>query len=344
VSAVRERTIRFLGSRAIRRQGWTLGVWLLLAVAVGFYALLIPSFGTFEIASIAKGGLGLAFLAIAQAIVVVSGGIDLSVGLMMVLVNCLSATLMEGQPFPTTLLIAVVVVAAAVVVDGAMGFVINATRVPDIVVTLAMSFVYGGLALWILPLPGGGTSPTFRFLFTGSEVGVGSFFVPAMVMVAVPTILVWLAVRRTRLGLTIYAAGSNREAAFLAGVDVARSKVVAYALAGGLAALAGLATTAVTGGGDARFTIGGNATLNSVAAIVLGGVALTGGVGSIVGAVAAAYVLFLLSPVLTVMGVDPNTSQVVQGVLIVLVVMVAGRVQLRPPAATSVAPTVAGEA
>ena len=93
--------------------------------------------------------------------------------------------------------------------------------------------------------------------------------------------------------------------------------------------MAGLATTAITGAGDPRFAIGGIATLNSVAAIVLGGIALTGGVGSVIGAVAAGIILFFLNPILTAMGVDPNTAQVIQGLLIVVVMAIAGLLALR---------------
>ena len=91
-----------------------------------------------------------------------------------------------------------------------------------------------------------------------------------------------------------------------------------------MAALAGLATVAITGTGDPRFSVGAIATLNSVAAIVLGGVALTGGVGSVLGVVPAAIILVMLNPILTAMGINPNNAQVIQGVLIAGVMMVGG--------------------
>jgi ribose transport system permease protein len=91
-----------------------------------------------------------------------------------------------------------------------------------------------------------------------------------------------------------------------------------------MAALAGLATVAITGTGDPRFSIGANATLNSVAAIVLGGIALTGGVGSVLGVVATGVILIMLNPILTAMGINANTSQVIQGALIAGVMMIGG--------------------
>ena len=91
-----------------------------------------------------------------------------------------------------------------------------------------------------------------------------------------------------------------------------------------MAAMAGLATVAITGTGDPRFSVGANATLNSVAAVVLGGVALTGGSGSVLGVVATAVILIMLNPILTAMGILANNAQVIQGVLIAGVMMIGG--------------------
>ncbi|HKY48271.1 MAG TPA: ABC transporter permease, partial [Acidimicrobiia bacterium] len=158
---------RFDWARWRRRQGWSVGVWVLLAVLIIWYTQLIPRFGSFQVASIAKNSLPLSFLAVGQAVIVISGGIDLGLGAMLVLTNSVAAQLMDGQPLGVTLLIAVGIVLAAAVVNGGVGWVINKSRVPDIVVTLATSFIYSGLALLVLPGPGGGTSAGFRFLFTG---------------------------------------------------------------------------------------------------------------------------------------------------------------------------------
>ena len=312
-----------------RRQGWSIGVWILLIVLIAWYALLIPRFGSFQIASIAKNSLPLSFLAVGQAVIVLAGGIDLGMGAMLVLTNSAAATVMNEQPLAVTLLMAVGLILAAALLNGSVGWVINRSRVPDIVVTLATSFIYSGLALMVLPGPGGGTSPGFRYLFTGSQTGSGSTFWPAIVMLVVPVMAVALFMRRSRTGLSLYAIGSDVNAAYLSGVDTGRAKIIAYAVGGALAAMAGLATVAITGSGDPRFSIGANATLNSVAAVVLGGVALTGGVGSVIGAVAAAIIVFFLSPILSAVGIDPNSAQVVQGTLIALVMMLAGLLALR---------------
>ena len=314
--------------RWLRRHGWTVGVWLLLLVLIGYYSTLIPAFGSFQVASIVNNGAPLVFLAAAQAIIVIAGGIDLGVGGMLVLVNVTAARMMEGQSFGMTLLVAVVILIAAAIVNGGVGWIISKSKVPDIVITLGSLYFFQGLALAVLPNPGGGTSEQFRWIFTGSERGIGSNPWPAMVLITIIVLFLAWWLSKTRSGLSLYAVGSDRTAAYLSGIRAARVKIVSYAIGGALAAMAGLSTTAIAGRGNAN-TVGGNLTLKSVAAIVLGGVALTGGIGSVVAVVPAGLILFFLNPILSAMGVDPNRAQVVQGVLIVLVMMVTGIIEWR---------------
>lgn len=318
-----------LARRFLRRRGWPLGVWLLLLGMIGWYAMLIPQFGDFQLASIAKNSLPAVYLALGQSVVVISGGVDLGMGGLMVLSNSVAAVLMADQPVWVTMLVALAVIAGAALVNGAVGWVIAVSRIPDIVVTLATLFIFTGVALMVLPSPGGGTSPQLRYVFTGSQAGVGSNYWPPILMIAVPTLLLAWWLTRTRAGLAIYAMGSDDQAAFLSGVSLLRTKVTAYASGGAFAGLAGVALTAIANSGDPRFDNAVNGTLNSLAAVVLGGILLGGGVGSVIGAAAAGIVFFTLNPILTAMGVDPNTAQVVRGGVIVAVMVVAGLVQLR---------------
>ncbi|MGH3683098.1 MAG: ABC transporter permease, partial [Natronosporangium sp.] len=315
--------------RWVRRRGWTAGVWLLLLALIGWYATLIPVFGEFQITSIAKNSLPSVYLALAQGVVVISGGVDLGAGGLMVLSNSTAAALMEGQSPAMTVLIAVAVVAGAALLNGFVGWVIAVSRIPDIVVTLATLFIFTGVALMVLPSPGGGTSGQLRYAFTGSTSGIGTNFGPSLIAIAVPTLLFAAWLTRTRTGLSIYAIGSDDHAAYLSGVRVVRAKVTAYATGGGFAGLAGVALTAIANSGDPRFDNAVNGTLNSLAAVVLGGILLGGGVGSVIGAAGAGIIFFTLSPILTAMGIDPNTAQVVRGGVIVAVMVVAGLVQLR---------------
>lgn len=310
--------------RSLQRNGWALGAWLLLAGLLLWYTTLIPAFGPFQIASISKNSLPLIFLAIGQAVIVIARGIDLSLGALLLLGNVVAARFMDDQSLAVVIFVALGLILALALLNALTGYVISISGMPDIVVTLATSYIWSGVALWILPSPGGGTAPEMRWLFTGSPSGIGGSYILPLLMMALPALLIFFFTRYTRTGLSLYAIGSDGVAARLAGLDVRRAKVISYAVGGAMAALAGLATVAITGTGDPRFSVGANATLNSVAAIVLGGIALTGGSGSVLGVVAAAVILIMLNPILSAMGINSNTAQVIQGLLIAVVMMIGG--------------------
>jgi ribose transport system permease protein len=208
----------------------------------------------------------------------------------------------------------------AVTLAGALnGALIVITRVPDIVVTLAMSFVWAGVALLVLAKPTPGVPIEFQNLAQGSNL---SPWIPNALLLLVVVPLVWFPLKRSRLGLGIYAVGSDRNAAFRSGVNISLSRVLAYAVGGFFAAAGGLALTMTTGIGSPL--AGTYYTLSGVSAIVLGGVSLAGGRGGMLGPIAAAYILALIPADLIYLGIDPNYGQMVQGLLIVLVVMAGG--------------------
>jgi len=309
------------------RHGWTIGVYILLALLIVAYvwALAPVAFTSFDLKTIVLGGLPLAFAAMAQSVIIISGGIDLSLGVMVAVINVTAASLMENKSFGTALLIAVALMALGVLLGTINGTLIVLTGVPDIVVTLAMSFVWGGVALLIMRTPGGGAPTDYQSLGTGSFL---SEWIPAgAIIIALVLLIAWLPIRWRRAGFAIYAIGSNRDRAYLSGVNVNVTRVLAYAVGGFFAAMSGLALTATTGIGTPYS--GNFITLNSVAAAVLGGVSLAGGKGGLVGPVAAAFCLTLVPAIMVFQGIDPNYSQVIQGALIVVVVMIAGLLLLR---------------
>jgi ribose transport system permease protein len=311
--------------RLARRHAWTAAVIAFFALLLAWNASQTRNFGAFEIQTLLASTLPLAYLAMAQSVVVIGGGIDLSVGAMLVLVNCLSARFMEGTDLGGSLLVAAGCLVVATALGALIGLVITVSKVPDIIVTLAASFVLGGAALFVLHTPGGGTSTGFQALVLGS----GSAWWPALLCLLAPLLLVWVPLRRSRTGIAIFALGSDRNAAYLSGVDPLRTRVVAYAVDGLLCGLAGLATTAFTAGGSPQSTIAMTATLNSVAAIVLGGVALSGGVGGLVGPIFAVWCLYLIPNIMLGLGVDPSYGEVVKGVVVVLVVLAGGLLRAR---------------
>jgi len=313
---------RGTAGRLVRRHGWTVGVYVLLLLLVLYWRseTNLP-WGPFDVQSLAIDALPLAFAACGQAIVIISGGIDLSVGSMMSLVNVVAGKYMLHMSFEEALLFSFALVACAALAGALTGLAIVVTRVADIIVTLAMLFVWAGIALAVLEVPGGGVPPRFQSLVTLDTVFTK--WLPAAILLLLGAYAVlWLTVRRTRPGLALYAVGSNRPGAYLAGVNVPATRVLAYAFSSAFAALGGLALTAASGLGDPNS--GTIYTLNSVAAVVLGGVSLLGGVGGLIGPIAAAFILTLVKSLMIIKGVDQNYAQVIQGTLIVLVVMLGG--------------------
>ena len=310
--------------RLASRNAWTVGLAALLVGLLLLTELLQPGYGAVDFRNLTIGALPIALAAGAQAIVVISGGIDLSVGSMMALTCVTSAVLMERSSDAGSAGVVVAVLLLGILLGTINGSIIVITKVPDIVVTLAMSFVWAGATLLVLDHPGGGAADWFKGLVNGSIL---SDWIPrALVLLIVVVAAVWIPLRRSVLGLSLYALGSNRLAAFRSGVSVGRTKVIAYALTGLFCALGGLAITASTGQGS---PIPGPYTLQSVAAIVLGGVSLAGGRGGLVGPIIGVFVLQLVRTDLTFIGINSNLSTAVQGVILIGVVLFGSLVTMR---------------
>jgi ribose transport system permease protein len=307
-----------------RRNAWTLGLLGFLVLLLAFTKVIQPSYGVPGIQGLANSVLPLALAAAGQAIVVISGGIDLSIGSMMALTSVVAAVMMKGQSDAFALLVVVGVLGLGILLGAINGTVVVLTKVPDIVVTLAMSFVWAGCTLLVLRAPGGAAAAWLKDLVLGS---LGSEWIPrAAVLLLVVVALIWLPVRRSRLGLSFYAIGSNRLAAFRSGVSVGRTRILAYAVMGLFAALGGLSLTASTGIGT---PVPGPYTLLSVAAIVLGGVSLAGGRGGLFGPIVAVVILQLIRTDMTFLNVNTNLATVLQGVILIGVVMVGSLIQIR---------------
>lgn len=310
--------------RFVRRNLWALSIYGVLLALLLLEKLIHRDLNSFDFQTLVIETLPLALAAMAQASVVLVGGIDLSIGTMMALVNVVAARWMVHADFKQAAFDSVVIVAGTVLLGALTGFVITISRVPDIIVTLATSFVWYGLALYVLPTPGGGIPLDFSNLVNGQ---FWNWFPEGVFVLACIVLVIWLPWFRSRLGLSVYALGSDRTAAFLSGVKVARTRIAAYALGGVFVALAGIALLAETSQGDPNSA--SSFTLNSVACVVLGGVSLMGGRGGLLGPIAAAFVLNLIGSILGFLRVDPNYATVIQGAIVVLVVLFAGVLALR---------------
>lgn len=309
----------------VSRHGWVLGLIALLAAFLVATRVIQPDFGISGLESLGNAALPFAFATAGMAVVVIVGGIDLSIAAMMAVASVTAARLMEGTSEGGAVLVVLAVLVLGMAMGAINGTLIVLTRVPDIVVTLAMLFVWEGVALLILPSPGGGAADWLRAMIQGGVPGL-PWLSRSLLLILVCVALVWLPLRRSRLGLAIYAVGSDPRAAFRSGVAVGRTRVAAYAIAGLFAALGGLTLTMSTGIGE---PIPGPYLLASVAATVLGGVVLGGGRGGLLGPLVAVFLLRILRLDLTLMAVDPNVTTIVEGVIMVLVVMLGGALALR---------------
>ncbi len=308
----------------LQANGWTAGLVGLLVLLAVATKVIQPDFGASGLDSLARSALPFALVTVGMAVVVIAGGIDLSVAAMMAVASVTAAVLMDGASDGQAVFAVIAVLVLGLAMGALNGALIVVTRVPDIVVTLAMLFVWQGVALLILNSPGGGAAEWLRALVVGGLTLPGvppaltGWLPRGLVFLAVVVAVIWLPIRRTKLGLMLYAVGSDPQAAFRSGVPVGPVRVAAYAICGLFAAIGGLTVTMATGIGE---PIPGPYLLASVAAVVLGGVVLGGGRGGILGPVLAVFVLRLVRLDLTLLSVDPNVAAIVEGMIMVAVVM-----------------------
>ena len=268
----------------------------------------------FDYLSLLNTSLPLVFVAVGQSIVVLTGGIDLSVGGMVSLgVAILAATSGAGLPATVGWLVAVLVIGTGC---GAVnGIIVAKGRIAPILATLATLSIYSGLALKILPVPGGSVSPEIRAVLTNPDVPTGLLWLGLAVVG-------WLVLHRTRFGMRVFAIGSDETAARAAGVPAGRVKVGVFALSGLCSALAAVFYVSATTSGDPN--AGNPYILTSIAAVVVGGIAFTGGRGSALGAIAGAFALTLGVDVLFFAGIDPLYQSLFQGLFLVAAVLLGG--------------------
>ncbi len=268
----------------------------------------------------ANKGVLLALVAMAQTFVVLTAGIDLSVGAIFILANCLASYILVGSPLTVTAGV------IGVLASGAVCGAINAAiviygRLQPIVATIASGAVIFGVALWLRPFPG--SSPDFAAGLASAMTGKLFGIIPtSLVFLAAVVILVWIPFRRSVLGRAVYAAGSSEVAAYMSGMPVKRAKFAAYVLSGTFAALAGLFLTFFTYSGEASAANGNTYTLYSIAAVVLGGVSLFGGRGSAIGAIFGALAFRAIGDLLFVFEVDPLWQPLFQGLVLLIAVSI----------------------
>ncbi|MFT4012602.1 MAG: ABC transporter permease [Paracoccus sp. (in: a-proteobacteria)] len=262
-------------------------------------------------------------LAIGMTFVILTRGIDLSVGSVVALAGVVAASFattsssgfIPGAPWPAVLALAIGI-AVGMGCGAVSGVIVSRFKVPAFVATLGMLSAARGLTLLYSggrPVPG--LSGGFRWIGTGDVLGIP---VPILVLLAVFA-GAWFVLSQTRFGRQVYAVGGNPHAAKVSGLPVNRIRLLVYVISGGLAGLAGMILAARTG--SALPQAGVAYELDAIAAVVIGGTSLAGGVGRVTGTLVGALLIGVMNNGLDLMGVESYYQQVIKGVLIVAAVM-----------------------
>jgi ribose transport system permease protein len=286
-----------------------------MAMVLVLWAL-TPHFLTISnLLNVAEQATIIAIIAVGMTFVIITGGIDLSVGSVLAFSGVVMASVLQHEvPLPLTLLIGLGVGLFCGLVNGIL---ITAGRLPPFIATLGMMSVARGAALMFTEgRPISGFSENFRSLATGEVLRIPT---PVLIMIAV-YIMAHFVLGRTKLGRYTYAIGGNEEAALLSGINVRLYKSMVYGLAGMLAGLAAILLTARLN--SAQPIAGMNYELDAIAATVIGGTSLLGGEGTVVGTLIGALIMAVLRNGLNLLGVSSFIQQVVIGSVIILAVLI----------------------
>jgi ribose transport system permease protein len=310
------RLARQLVGRALNADMRPAAAWVLALAFFLTYAALQPgTFSVGQIGTLVADGLALAALALGQGIVILTAGIDLSVGGILSLGTALAATHFRGAG--STLLWSVVILAIGLGGGAANGLLIGRLGLQPFIVTLATWSIFDGIALIVLPTAGGSVPGGYSAWITDNTAGVPNAIWALLVMAAL-----WVWFRRTRVARRIYAVGSDREGARMAGVNTARTLLATYMISGLLAGVAALFYAMMTASGDP--TAGDGLILPSVAAVVIGGTSLFGGQGGFIGTIAGVLTLTILGDVIFAFNLPSYWTVLADGLLLILAVLAGG--------------------
>ncbi len=289
----------------------TLVAMMLILVICGFIQPRIWSQGGLTL--IMSPIVALAIASMAQMVMMSIGDIDLSIGFFVGMITALTAMFLRDTPA-----LGVLALAAAVLGYALVGALVQLRSVPSLIATLGASFIWLGLGLLVLPVPGG-LPPDWLFKYASWRPPL---LIPAPVItMIVATAITWYVTRRTGLGVKFRSLGSNPDALVSSGASLLVTRMLAYGIVGILGVLAGITLAAEIGGGDVNAVPG--YTLTTIAAVILGGGMFTGGRAVAWGTLFGAITLGLLTVLLTLLNLSSNLQPAVQGLIVIGVL--AGR-------------------
>jgi ribose transport system permease protein len=289
-------------------------IWGLLLLIVVIATLLQPRFATPEnISNVMVQSTALGVITVGQTFVILTAGIDISVGAVASLVVVIMSLLANRNPAALPLAIGAGL-AAGLIAGLANGWGITRLKVSPFMMTLGVMSIALGIALQLRPQPGGFIPDEFAWLAAGTMLGVP---IPLLYFALIVAIGYWT-LTFTRFGRHVYAVGGNEETTRLTGLPTDRIKLAVYAISGTCAALAGLFLSSRIRSGDAL--IGTSFGLDSITAVVLGGTSLFGGRGSIIGTVAGVFIIASLSNIMNLVGVSTYYQYIFKGGILIVAV------------------------
>lgn len=267
----------------------------------------------------------LILLTMGQAVVMISGSFDLSSGAALSLYTCVLTWVMKtGDPVSGAYAL-LITLAVAVLVGVINGIGAGYLRISSVVVTFATSFIWLGVGLFIRPTPGGQSVNWFNAFYDfGSVDGMPAFLnaigsvIPPVLMLVLIACIIWYLVSRTKTGRYLYAVGGNEESAYRSGINTARIQILAYVINSLFVFLAALFFVGQNQSGDARF--GDPFTLRTIAAAVVGGIALTGGKGSVYAAIVGAIIISLVNKIIFFSNVSYAYGTLVAGLIVIVAI------------------------
>jgi ribose transport system permease protein len=320
---VKNRTSSFIDLLKNYSKDSSFPAFIVLVLLVAINASLQPTFFSYDsIKSNFMTFTPLILISMAQGIIILSGNLDLSVGAGMSLLTCVMASLLTDS-ITSVILVVLLGIAVSVALGAFNGVFAGHVGLPPLISTFATNAIFFGLAMTIMPLPGGHVPKFFYRWYRGDILKI----IPVPIFILLIGIGVWVIIKRTAVYRYIYAVGGNAEGAYSSGIKVSNVKLMAYVLAGIFAALAGICLLLSTAIGDPR--AGLSYTLNSVAAVVIGGISLKGGKGSIGGAMVGAIILGLLMNIIFFAQVSSLYQGFARGLIIVISLSLAAIPKLR---------------
>jgi ribose transport system permease protein len=267
--------------------------------------------------------LPLVLLTVGEAIVILTGGIDISVGSIVSIVSALLATRvgLEGSVDQTLLWFGIALL-VGILAGSINGFFIAYLRLQPIITTYATSFLFGGFAWFILPQPGGGIPAKVAEVYrTRNPFGLHwAFYVIPLIL------LIWALIRQTRYGRYLFAVGGKAQAAYETAVPVNQVIFSTYIISGFMAALSGICIILLTGSGNPQ--IGDPMTLQAITAVVIGGTSMSGGVGGVAGPIMGALTLGVIKNIISFANIDTWWQTFVNAIIIVSALAAPGVVSL----------------